>query len=288
MTSILKYLPKNCLWTYLLIFVFASVAALPAKANDDDLKMTTDKIRAITENENNADEEEVEEDEVVLRYVPSNHENILRLIWLLKGFQLEDPNDINAYIQVSECSLYLKYFNDDFEWRKIQKATLEYLTRYSKSFSNYLEITQPIFVDRYDFDLRGFTLRNPQELTNVAAIQLLQTKYGITKCEGVTVDTEKYTGTAILKLKNTVNIGYIRASDKVAKAYLDYVQQSRGVMGLDKKVMFIRYRVRVDRYIGPESLPSIGRAQMFTGKLLQLDVFADQQLLLPIFSQKYE
>lgn len=277
---------KSVLLTPLLAVVLLACWAGTAKANDD-LQMTTDKVRAMTQAESEV-EEEVTDDNVVLRYVPSSHENILRLIWLLKGFQYDDVNAINAYIKVSECSLYLKYYNDDFEWRKIQKATLDYLTKYSKSFSNYLEITQPIQVDRYDFDLRGFTLRNPQELTNVAAIQLLQTKYGITKCEGVNVDIEKYTGTSILKLKNTINIGYIRASDKVAKAYLQYVQDNSGALNQEKKIMYVRYRVRVDRYIGPETLPSIGRAQMFSGKVLQLDVFADQQLLLPIFSQKYE
>lgn len=277
---------KSVMLTPLLAVVLLACWAGTAKANDD-LQMTTDKVRAMTQAESEV-EEEVIDDNVVLRYVPSSHENILRLIWLLKGFQYEDVNAINAYIKVSECSLYLKYFNDDFEWRKIQKATLDYLTKYSKSFSNYLEITQPIQVDRYDFDLRGFTLRNPQELTNVAAIQLLQTKYGITKCEGVNVDVEKYTGTAILKLKNTINISYIRASDKVAKAYLQFVQENSGSLNQEKKIMYVRYRVRVDRYIGPETLPSIGRAQMFSGKVLQLDVFADQQLLLPIFSQKYE
>lgn len=287
MPSIRKHHPKSRFWVSVCTVFLLAVFAFPVKAADDDLKMTTEKMRAITEGDVSG-HDEVNEDDVVLRYVPSSHENILRLIWLLKGFQFDDIDAITAYIKVSECSLYLKYFNDDFEWRKIQKATLDYLTKYSKSFSNYLEITQPIFVDRYDFDLRGFTLRNPQELTNVAALQLLQTKYGITKCEGVTVDSEKFTGTAVLKLKNTINISYIRASDKIAKAYLDFVQENRGALTQDKKIMYVRYRVRVDRYVGPESLPSIGRAQMFSGKLLQLDVFADQQLLLPIFSQKYE
>ncbi|HNQ91786.1 MAG TPA: DUF4852 domain-containing protein [Alphaproteobacteria bacterium] len=222
-----------------------------------------------------------------IHYVETSYSNINKLLWLLGVYKTDNKEDVESYIKISECNLYLKYYRDDFEWRKVLLASQSYLEKYSPGFSNYFEIVQPLRIDRYDFDLKGFMLDPPGELANVGALQMYGMSGGSnTECGNIAVGSAKYTGSAVLKLKSPINISYIRIDPELAKEYLRYIEGKQG--DLNDKPAYIRYRVRVDRYITTQNIDRVGRSHIFSGKVLQVDIFADREMFLPLFSQNFQ
>lgn len=222
-----------------------------------------------------------------IRYVPATRENIVRLLYFFNVVDLNDIESIDAYIRASECNLYTKYYFDEFEWRKIEMATIDYLRKYASSFSNYVEIIQPVDIGRYDFDLNGFTLDNNGELLNMKSLQISDAREMQNEC-GLSIEKDaRFSGTAVVNLRNPINIDFIRVNHQLAKEYLQFFQDRYGSLNGNKQVYF-RYRIRIDRYVKFDPDSSAGPALIFEGKVLQIDIFADQEMFLPLFSQSYE
>ncbi|MDY0028448.1 MAG: DUF4852 domain-containing protein [Pseudobdellovibrionaceae bacterium] len=222
-----------------------------------------------------------------VRYVPATKENIVRLLYFFNIVELNDLSSIDAYIRSSECNLYAKYYFDEFEWRKIEMATIDYLKKYSSSFSNYVEIIQPVQIGRYDFDLNGFTLENNGELLNMKSIQISDAREMQNEC-GLNPEKDgRFSGTAVVNLRNPINIDFIRVNHQLAKEYLQFFEDRYGSLNGEKQVFF-RYRIRLDRFLRYDPYSNAGQALIFEGKVLQIDIFADQEMFLPLFSQTYE
>ncbi len=225
--------------------------------------------------------------ETAVRFVKGTHENIARILWKFGVFDFSNTDDIDNYILLSDCKTYAFNYDDEFKWRKIQLATVEYLKKYSPNFSTFIEVVQPLELGRYNFDLQGFPLKNPQEMANVTSIQIADEKQqGGLNCRIDRKNSPRYTQTAVLELLAPLNIYFIPATHELAKAYLDFVakQTAKNV----DKFAYVRYRLRVDEFSRFTNITSVGNVVVFKGKLLQLDIFADSDFFLPLFSQKYE
>lgn len=225
--------------------------------------------------------------ETAVRFVRGTHENIARMMWKFGVFDFSNTDDIDNYILLSDCKTYAFNYDDEFKWRKIQLATVDYLKKYSPNFSNFIEVVQPLELDRYNFDLQGFPLKNPQEMANVTSIQIADEKQqGGLDCRIDRKNSPRYTQTAVLELLAPLNIYFIPATHELAKAYLDFVAK-QSAKNVDK-FAYVRYRLRVDEFSRFTNITSVGNVVVFKGKLLQLDIFADSDFFLPLFSQKYE
>lgn len=237
-----------------------------------------------------AAEEKKEEEDDVIRYVPSTHQNIIRLMWMLQAYDLKNPDDITNYLRIAECNLYKKYYGDEFEWHKIQKATASYLQKYASNFSNYVEVVQPVTIGRYDFDLQGFNIVDTPELINMTAMQISDDQdFGGKECALPKINSGRYSSSAIVKFKTPINMNFIRVPNDVAQEYLRLVSNEKKDVSRDQtKTVYFRYRVAIDRFSNFEALQNIGDVLIFSGRLIQVDVFADQDLFLPLFSQTYE
>ncbi|MBE2192139.1 MAG: DUF4852 domain-containing protein [Alphaproteobacteria bacterium] len=252
-------------------------------ANKTSIKKSSEVLHEIIQSN-----KENDKGAVPIRYVPANYENVMRMMWMLGAYQVSDTDAIDNYIRVSECDLYKKYYYDEFEWRKIQLATISYLQKYAYSFSNYVEIIQPVQIGRYDFDLQGFALKD-SELFNMAAIQITDNKVlSQESCKlGKSYNDPRFTPTAIVKLKSPINLDFIRVPHDLAKEYIRFLEDKDGQLS-EKKEVFFRYRIRIDRFMQVEQMQSIGSALIFSGQILQIDIYADREMFLPLFSQQYE
>ncbi len=261
-----------------------SASPAPAQAANeapkDEVSKSTNVIQNLLQNQNG------ESKVAAIRYVPATPQNIVRVMWALGAYDMNDIDAINNYIHRTECDLYDKYYNDEFEWRKIQVATLSYLKKYAPSFSNYIEIIQPVQIGRYDFDLQGFSIRDESELENMTALQISDSQTAGTYC-GFSTNDRRFATAAVVRLKNPINIDFIRVPHSLAKEYIKFLEDKQGQLKADK-VVYFRYRIRIDRFTKYEALQNIGDALIFTGKVLQIDVYADQEMFLPLFSQKFD
>ncbi len=257
----------------------------PESSPKAEVSKSTEVLQNILQKQT-GEEEAKDKKLAVVRYVPATPQNIVRLMWALGAYNLNDTAAVNNYIHRTECYLYEKYYNDEFEWRKVQVATISYLKKYAEGFSNYIEIIQPVQIGRYDFDLQGFSIRNENELYNMTAIQISDSKGVYTNCN-FPAEAPRFTTAAIVKLKNPINIDFIRVPHALAKEYIRFLEEKHGRLIANKEVFF-RYRIRIDRFSNYESLRNLGDALVFSGKVMQIDVYADQEMFLPLFSQKFD
>lgn len=225
--------------------------------------------------------------ETPVRFVRGTHENIARMLWKFGVFDYSNTDDIDNYILLSDCKTYAFNYDDEFKWRKIQLATVAYLKQYSPNFSTFIEVVQPLELDRYNFDLQGFPLKDPQEMANVTSIQIAdERQQGGLDCRIDRKNSPRYTQSAVLELLVPLNVYFIPATHELAKAYLDFVAKQTAKNA--DKFAYVRYRLRVDGFSRFKNVTSIGEVAVFKGKLLQMDIFADSDFFLPLFSQKYE
>lgn len=222
-----------------------------------------------------------------VKFLKPTAENIMHLMWLFGVYDPDNVDDLTAAIMKTECNLYTKHYTNDFEWRKILGATSDYFKKYSNSYSNYFEIVQPLYLGRYDFDLKGFKLLNPYEFANVSAIQISINDEVRGPCSRGVVASPRYSTAAILNLKNPFNIDYIRVSEELAAEYLDYIKENSGSIE-NTKSAYLRYRVRVDKFLTQTKRKDLGNIQVFNGQILRLDIFADREMLRPLYSQTYD
>lgn len=222
------------------------------------------------------------------KYAQATHASIIKLMWGFHAYDYSDLDAVDNYVRVTECGLYQKYYNDEFEWRKIQQATVSYLQKYSDSVTNYYEIVQPVTIGRYDFDLQGFPITDTPELFNMTAMQITDGQdYGGKECGLPRVTDGKFSPIAIIKFKTPINLDFIRVPKALAEEFVKFSGGFEG-KGESGKQVYFRFRIRIDRFSNFASIASVGNVLIFSGKLIQLDVFADQQMFLPLYSQSYE
>ena len=91
-------------------------------------------------------------------YSPFTFSNNTRLYWLLHVYNTDNDDLIDNYLKATECDLFTRFFLNEFEWRKVRQATRTYLDKYKHTFPRRFEYIQPLSLDRYNFDLKGFPL----------------------------------------------------------------------------------------------------------------------------------
>lgn len=84
--------------------------------------------------------------------------SLSKLYWAIGKFDLTDTRAVSNYLLINECDLYTQYYNDDLEWRKVQEAARDYLSKNMSHFSTKFEMVVPITLDRYDIENQKFML----------------------------------------------------------------------------------------------------------------------------------
>jgi hypothetical protein len=224
---------------------------------------------------------------VASEYVPPTYDNIARVLWALDMKDLFDDKAVDGYLQIAECDLFQKFYSNEFRWKKIREGTRDYLEKYKSKFSRRFEYVQPIFLDRYDFALKGFPVMPDQQFVGTTRLQFSANSEGATKCRGVVLrNFSGYPSGAILNLRTPFNLSFVRVPEVLAKEYLKMVENIAIKPG-EGRPAFIRFRIRVDQFLNEESLDH-GSFANFSGALDKIEVFADRELLLPLYTQSFD
>lgn len=216
-------------------------------------------------------------------YQQVTYANLYRLAWAMNIYKFSDTVALDNFLKISECKLYQNFYNNEFEWERIRKATREYFEKYDGKTSMYYEYVQPILLGRYDTSLQGFPVQESEKYAALKTLQLANYRNGDTSCGRVNLDRYKYPSSALLNIISPLSLTFIRVPKELAEEYIEW----RGKEGVEKgygRQAFIRFRVRVDSYGGMH--PSSGGNEfIFNGRLMQIDVFADMDMLMPLYNQ---
>lgn len=220
-------------------------------------------------------------------YMQMTYSNLYKLVWAHDAFTVENVEALNAFLSITECNLYKKFFHNEFEWEKIRIATKEYLKNTQTKTPRYYEYVQPIFMGRYDYALQGFPIVNADNFKGQKNFQFASYRNGETECGNMDFDYTKYPGTGVLSVASPLNLSFIRVPIKLAQKYIEWRSKQDFEEEDNKRQAYIRYRIRIDAYEGIKQFKAASDSYSFRGKLMRIDVFADQEMLLPLYNQVF-
>lgn len=218
-------------------------------------------------------------------YLQMTYPNLFRLAWAMGAYKTSDKEALDSYLKVTECTLYKKFFNNEFEWEKIRKAATIYLDTYGKQVSMYYEYIQPLLLGRYDDSLQGFPLERAADYISLKTLQVANFKPGETTCGLLPVDPYKYPAGAAVNIISPLSLTFVRVPKNIAEEYIAW-RAKQGLTNADKRQAYIKYRVRIDGLNGKQKVAG-GNSFIFSGRLMQVDVFADKEMLMPIYNQLF-
>ncbi len=218
-------------------------------------------------------------------YFQMNYANLFRLGLAWGMYKADDKDALDNYLKISECTLYNKFYRNEFEWEKIRKAARVYLDTYNKDVPMYYEYVQPLKLGRYDVALQGFPLEKAKDYMTLKTLQIANFKSGDTPCGLYGVDSSKYPSAGILNIISPLSLTFVRVPKELAERYIAWRAEQGLTNGNDRQA-YIRYRVRIDTLDGKEKI-SGGYTYIFSGRLMQIDVFADKDLLMPLYNQLF-
>ncbi len=220
-------------------------------------------------------------------YSQITYESLFKLAWSFDAYSVSDDDALNAYLVVTECNLYNKFFQNEFEWEKIKIATRKFILENKDKAPRYYEYVQPIFMGRYDYSLQGFPIvEDAEEFKGQKNFQFANFRAGETSCGSVSISSSKFPGTGVLNISSPLNLSFIRVPLPLAEKYIEWRTNQKNIDDT-KRQAYIRYRIRIDAYDGIKGFSGGLEAFNFRGKLMRLDVFADKELLLPLYNQVF-
>lgn len=219
-------------------------------------------------------------------YTQVTYENLYKLAWSYDAFSAANEEALNVYLIITECNLYNKFFENEFEWEKIKVATREFIGANKNKIPRYYEYVQPIYMGRYDYSLQGFPILDAKEFKGQKNLQFANYQGGDTSCGRFNLDNVKYPSTGVLSISSPLNLSFIRVPLNLAQQYIEW-RSKQGNLNEVKRQAYIRYRIRIDDYDGIKQYSAGVNAFNFQGKLMRLDVFADKDLMLPLYNQVF-
>jgi hypothetical protein len=219
-------------------------------------------------------------------YTQVSYSNLYKLAWSYDAYSSSNEDALNTYLMITECNLYNKFFVNEFEWEKIKNATKEYIRINKDNVPRYYEYIQPIYMGRYDYSLQGFPIVDAKEFKAQKNFQFASFGSGDTSCGHYNLNPIIYPSTAVISISSPLNLSFIRVPIQLAQKYVEW-RSKQGIFEDTKRQAFVRYRIRIDGYQGVKSYSAGVNAFNFNGKLMRLDVFADKELLLPLYNQVF-
>ncbi|MEK7801362.1 MAG: DUF4852 domain-containing protein [Pseudomonadota bacterium] len=220
-----------------------------------------------------------------LTYAPTSFENNIKLAWAMGAYDPKDVTAVNRFLEVTECNLYKKFFQNEFEWAKILKNTQKYLSNYGESVPRSYQFVQPISLKRYDFNLKGFPLEANSVYDPTYIIQISDDKHETNVCGTRFVPEKKFPNSAILSIPSPFALSFLHVPEDIAKEYVSFLSSQKNLRS-EERPAFMRFQIEISRLL---RMDTIGNTPyfVFRGKLIRIDAFADKELLLPLYTQKF-
>ena len=208
-------------------------------------------------------------------YVSTRLPELARSYWLLNNLDTKNDQLIDQYLMITECPIYQKYFNNDFEWNKIRNATRNYIDTYKSRFPTRFEFMQPVYLDRYDFENRSFPIMENSKINLVSRFQIAGNQVADYPCLNRNYREEDFPPSALLTIPKPITYSAVKTDQAKADSFIEYVKNKR-LDTVKGRPAYIRYRVKVDKSTAPIMNGKQAMANMF-GSIESIAVFADRE-----------
>lgn len=228
-------------------------------------------------------------------YVTPTFENLSKLYWTLGILDPEkDVDAIDNFIRINECQVFLDYYRDDFEWRKIRAITKEKILKELSGWPRRYELLVPIELGRYDFERKSFPVLS-QFIRDGA--RRITTGYNSIKepvC-GTLRKIPKYPRDIVLNLSRPIQIEEVPIEPDLAQDYLirTKILNSEMYRAADpvlreqryERIAYLRVRVRLIKFMDFAKVSTEGETYPIVfASSESFDVFEDQEMRKLLFS----
>lgn len=227
-------------------------------------------------------------------YDKPTYTNLSKLYWTL-GI-LDPDKDIDAidnFVKINDCQVYLDYFQDDFEWKKIRKLTKERIIKDRANWPRRYELLVPIELGRYNFEKKSFPVLS--DFIREGA-RRITTGYNSTQtdiCGSRRIG--KYPRDIVLNLSRPILIEEIPIEPDLAQDYLIRTKITNTEAFRDKdpvvrerkyeRMAYVRIRVRLIKFIDFSKVTTEGELYpIIFASTESYDVFEDQSMKKILFS----
>lgn len=264
---------------FLVIFCMISLFALMPAHN-----------AAWGQNGDNAEEE----------YHLTTFRNLSQLYWKIGMHSINDNMAIDNYMRINECPIYLDYYQNEFEWRRIRDAARKSIKQKIENdeFPQRFEIIRPIYLGKYNYEDEYFELKNSSKMNNITRVEVVTNT--VQEICGRKREIEGYPVNIILILSPPLELTKLPVERELAKLYLDRVLRDYEALPdnvkkryKDIRPAYLRLKVKILQYketihVGTRTDPAGNERAVVFGHLEGFEVYADEELEMPLFYKKVE
>lgn len=159
------------------------------------------------------------------KYKPLTRSSMSMLYWRFSDMDISSDYEIDHFIMINKCDLYKESYNDDFAWHEIRQKARASLLKNKDTFNNYIKVTLPIGLGRYNIATNSFPLTEPIS-TNFFEIQALDEEKWPCRDYANNKAIWKYPHDAILSLPYAVRLYDIAVPANIAEEYNNLHEQN--------------------------------------------------------------
>ena len=230
-------------------------------------------------------------------YIEPTLDHLADLYWSLGRVDLNSNDDVDNYMMIRECDIYLKYYHNDLEWAQVREAARQTISDKLALFSRKFEIMIPVGVGKYD-DVTGiFPLELDSQRIDIKKFVVDYNSPGKEVC-GYQQKIKNYPKNLVLLFSKPWTIKEFPVPAEKASQYIDFTREyilSRPDLTLDKqfkryeRIAYLRLKVTVMNF-GDVDIPQY-LPEQYASVYVNLDgydVYADKEKKILLYSRDVE
>lgn len=212
-------------------------------------------------------------------YYDVNFENLSKSYWFMSMHDVNDNDAVDEFARIHYCDAYENYFRDDFQWQRIRHSVREEIQQERGSYPFRYYSVSPLYLDRYDFDSKQFTLTPQSALNNVNTIDGLGPRAWKPYC-GRNNSTKYYPNRVYIKFEDPINFTSFPMTERNANDLIMRMNEA----GNQERLMFLEMRFRISGYT-----PVVERATVniltLRARLEEIRIYEDAKRTKLIYKQ---
>lgn len=281
-----------------LVFVFTVFFVLDVRAQDNDNPMPDFTTKSQSKEKEGTQLDELPPDVPVADYVEGTPQskrqyiyekptmkNLANFYWAVGYADLENDQNIDDYLKLTECKIFSKFSASEFEMREIREATRKFITDNRSEFSSRFELAQKITLEDYDIKRKAFKISRPYQIHSIRRFEMFTTDdFKRVSC-GHRGIMEGFPTGLMLELSRPFTITYVPVPEDLALAYIDEKTKFMTAKKLDTKNKSLVYEIRtayIVMYVKGFAFRKLEASSLVGQKFLQtmavlegVDVYAD-------------
>ncbi len=112
---------------------------------------------------------------------PSN-EALSHMFWGIGLYDVSDDWAVDEFMRLNECELYRQFFGDEFEWREIRSAAVDFIEQNRDQFPTRFEFILPIKLSDYNEKYGAFGIQKDYQIKSFRRFELFSSNYSAEPC----------------------------------------------------------------------------------------------------------